>query len=122
MNTEYFENASQAEKYLLEAKGIYESMGLKYELSKVYYVLAGAYGIQAKNDQAIIYGEKGIAYFEETMLSGQASVSQLAADIQQYELLAAYYGIGEQYNKAFDTMEKARARQLASKLAICQHS
>lgn len=117
INSASFNKFQQAETYFIEAMGIYESMGLKYELSELYQALASFYVIQSKIDQAISYGEKGIAYYEETMLSGNSSISQLSAGIEQYELLAAYYGFVGQYNKAFDTMEKAKSRQLSSKLA-----
>jgi len=117
INSVDFKKFQQAEMYFTEALGIYESMGLKYELAELYKALASFYAVQSKFDLAISYGEKGVAYYEETMLSGTSSISQLSAGIEQYELLAAYYGFNGKYNKAFDTMEKSKSRQLTNKLA-----
>lgn len=118
LNYERFDNTYKAEQYLKEAEAIYGKLKLSFELSEVYYHLAGLYAKKSNLTEAIKYGEKGIGFFESIRTSGsKTSVIQLSTSIKLYEVLAATYAANKQYKEAFNTFEKVKANVLVSKLS-----
>jgi len=118
LNYERFDNTYKAEQYLKEAEAIYTKLKLSFELSEVYYHLAGLYAKKNNITKSIEYGEKGVNFFESIRTSGsKTSVIQLSTSIKLYEVLAATYAANKQYKEAFNTFEKVKANVLVSKLS-----
>jgi len=115
---ERFDDSYKGEQYLKKAEVIYKKLGLKFELSELYYHLGGVYSKKGNNVEAIRYVKLAISNFEATLSkNSDLSRSQLSASIKQYAFLAALYGISLQFEDAFNTIEKSKATNLATRLA-----
>ena len=108
----------KAKSHLTEAEEIYTRLNLKYQLSEVYHHLAATSTASSQTSEALRFARKGIEIAEELQAqSGSSAVSQLSATYFHYQLLAALYGLNKDYEGAFNTLEKVKAKDLSQKLA-----